>query len=255
MSNELSTKQERLSSLQIQPSMLEIIGNAVDKGMAPDALSKMWDTYERMEGMTAKKAFASAMAKFSATCPPVQRTTRSDQFTMVRRDGSKGPRMYASLEDISNAVRAPLAAAGLSFRWSDMVVQGGEMKISCIVSHEGGHSESSSVTLPSEVKAGCSEAQKVGIVQTYAMRYSLIQALGLTSCDEDTDGADDNTVECITDDDVLAIEAALSDLNVDRGQFLAYMKCSTIAGIPASKLSVAKAAIEAKRQKIKAGGK
>jgi len=238
----------------VQPSILGIIDGAVKSGTSPETLAKMMDLYERAQAMNAKQAFAAAMAKFSATCPPVQRTTRSDQFTMVRRDGTKGPRMYASLDDISNAIRGPLASAGLSFRWSDMTVKDGAMTISCIVSHEGGHSESSSVTLPSEVKAGCSEAQKAGIVQTYAMRYSLIQALGLTSCDEDTDGAD-APAETITDEQALEIEAALADLNVDRGQFLAYMKASTIAGIPASKLGMAKTAIETKRQKIREGKK
>jgi hypothetical protein len=240
----------------VQPSILGIIDNAVEKGVGPDALAKMWETYREMEAYNARKAFAMAMARFGASCPPVQRRTRSDQFQTTRRDGTRAARMYASLEDISAAIRAPLAENGLSFRWTDMNVKDGVMTVTCIVSHQGGHSESSSVSLPVvlDVGKGANEAQKAGIIQTYAMRYSLIQALGLTSCDEDTDGSDD-PAETITDEQALEIEAALADLNVDRGQFLAYMKASTIAGIPASKLGMAKAAIETKRQKVREGKK
>jgi hypothetical protein len=161
--------------------------------------------------------------------------------------------MYASLDDIAATIRKPLGEHGFSYRWSDAIVEPGKLTLSCVVSHAGGHSKSSSITLPTESKAGCSEAQKVGAILTYAQRYSLINALGLTSCDEDTDGNAEATAETISEADLLSLEVALDSITppVDVAKFREYMGVQRLADIPASKVRQAFDAI-ARR---KAGGK
>jgi len=225
---------------------MSILASAVQSGQPAETLMKLVELSERMAAAEAKQSFAAAMAQFAATCPPVQRRTRSDQFQCVRRDGTKGPRMYASLEDIARDVRGPAAAVGLSFRWTDMTVEEGRMTISCIVSHEAGHSESSSVTLPVFIDVGkaASECQKAGIVQTYAMRYSLIQALGLTTCDEDMDGDTSQAGgDKISESDLLALEVALDDAKADVAKFKQWAGVDRLADIPASKVAGAFAAV------------
>jgi hypothetical protein len=218
--------------------------------MPVETLTKLMELSQRMDADNARKAFANAKARFGAMCPPVQRRTENAQF-QVTRDGRKVNRMYASLDDIAATIRKPLAECGLSYRWSDAVVEPGKLTLSCVVSHELGHSESSSATLPTESKAGCSEAQKVGAILTYAQRYSLINALGLTSCDEDNDGNDDAPAEKISDADLLALEVALDEIKADLPKFKQYMGVERLADIPASKVRQAFDAI-ARR---KAGGK
>jgi hypothetical protein len=204
-----------------------------------------------MAATEAERAFTLAMAAFRAACPPVQRRTENAQFK-VTRDGRQVNRMYASLDDIAATIRKPLGKHGFSYRWSDAIVEPGKLTLSCVVSHAGGHSKSSSITLPTESKAGCSEAQKVGAILTYAQRYSLINALGLTSCDEDNDANDEAPAERISESDLLALEVALDDAKADVAKFRQYMGVERLADIPASRVRAAFDAIAAKR---KAGGK
>jgi hypothetical protein len=242
--SEIVTRQAEPSALaSVELSPLGIISQAVKSGMSPEALSQLVALSERMDATNARKAFADAMARFGSICPPVQRRTENSQF-QVTRDGRKVNRMYASLDDIAATIRKPLAECGLSYRWSNAVVDGSKLTLSCVVSHELGHSESSSVTLPTESRAGCSEAQKIGAVTTYAQRYSLVNALGLTSCDEDTDGNDDAaTGETISEADLLALEVDLDSIKADIGKFKAYMGVENLRDIPASKVRQAFEAI------------
>lgn len=246
-------KHEPSELAPVQHTPMSILSAAVASGMAPEALGKLVDLAERMDAANARKAFADAMARFGSVCPPVQRRTENSQF-QVTRDGRKVNRMYASLDDIAATVRKPLAECGLSYRWSNAVVDGGKLTITCVVSHELGHSESSSITLPTESRAGCSEAQKIGSVNTYAQRYSLVNALGLTSCDEDTDGnADESPAEKISEADLLNLEVALDSITppVNMAKFKEYMGVEKLADIPASKVQQAFAAVARRKAESK----
>jgi hypothetical protein len=233
-----------------QHTAMDILAAAVQSGQSAETLTQLVALSERMAATEAERAFTLAMAAFRAACPPVQRRTENAQFK-VTRDGRQVNRMYASLDDIAATIRKPLGEHGFSYRWSDAIVEPGKLTLSCVVSHAGGHSKSSSITLPTESKAGCSEAQKVGAILTYAQRYSLINALGLTSCDEDNDGNDEAPAERISDADLLALEVALDEIKADLPKFKQYMGVERLADIPASKVRQAFDAI-ARR---KAGGK
>lgn len=250
MAEELSVRQVpgQLATASATPSILDILNTAVQNGMAPESLEKLVALHERMEANAARKAFVQAMAAFQASCPPVPRRTENNQF-FVTRNGVRKPRTYASLEDIKLTVRQPLAQNGLSYGWSDATLNGGQMTVSCVVSHVDGHSQSSSSTVPTASSAGCSEVQKMGIAQTYAMRYSLILALGLTSCDEDADGNDEVPVDTITEHQAANLEAALDGIpNANKAAFLKWLQVDSFAKIPASMYAQALAAIERKRR-------
>jgi hypothetical protein len=215
-------------------------------------MEKFYALFERMKAAQAKQQFSEAMSAFKAACPPVQRRTLNPQFKTVDRAGVSKTRTFASLEDIAATVRDPLGEHGLSYRWTDSKVDAGMLTLNCEVRHVGGHSESSSVTLPIDSKAGCSEQQKFGIVMTYAQRYSLIQALGLTSCDEDEDGNEPaDTGETVTADMAANLEAAVLSVNGDAKKFLQLLKAERFIDIPLSKYGYALAKIEEKRK----GGK
>jgi hypothetical protein len=229
---------------------------AIEKNIPVETLKELTDLYERMRANNARQLWNAAFAAFKAECPPVPRRTESAQFK-VTRNGVTRNRMYASLEDIEATVREPLGRHGLSYKWGDLVLGDGSVSMACIVAHSGGHSESSAVTMPTENNAGCSPQQKMGIIATYAQRYSLIAALGLTSCDEDADG---NTPKApaneptITEHEADNLDSALNDLGPDRkAAFLTAYKIERLIDLPASLLKQAHAAIEAKRRKV--GGK
>ncbi len=228
------------------PSMESIIAAAVDKGTPPESLEKLLAVFERMTAIKSKQAFDEAMSAFKADCPAVPRRTENGQFK-VTRNGVAVNRRYAALEDIESTIRGPLGRHGLSFRWGATKVDAGILSMACIVSHAGGHSESSSVQLPIDSKAGCSDQQKMGAAMTYAQRYSLIQALGLTSCDDDADGAEPE--KPVTAEQAANLQHLIDETNSDKGRFLAAFDAESLDTFPSSKFSEAIAAFEKKRRK------
>lgn len=229
------------------PRLMEL---AIREGKI-DALERLVALDERMGARRAAQEFAEAMTKFKEICPPVPRRAENSQFS-VTRNGTKQARRYATLEDIEKTVRGPLAQCGLSFRWGNAKVEGGTMTLPCIVSHVGGHSVEAAVTLPLESRAGCSEAQKYGAVLTYAQRFSLVQALGLTTCDEDDDGnAAGDPAGYITEQQVEVLEALLGQRpDGARARFLQYLGVSTLEEIPSDRFDYLKRELE---RKIKEG--
>lgn len=231
-------------------SMPRLMELAVQKGLeGVEILERLVGLNERMMDRAAAAAFAEAMAAFKRDCPPVVRRTENAQFS-VTHNGMKSVRKYASLEDIEATIRPHLGTSGLAYRWSDTTIDGGSLRMSCVVSHVGGHSISSSATVPIDSKAGCSDQQKMGTAMTYAQRYSLIAALGLTSCDEDNDG-NEAPAEVITPNQVDVLEALLEKRPQGaKGRMLLMLNVDRMEQVPASRFEALRAELEAK---IKAG--
>jgi len=188
MNQIINREPSELATIQPSPAMA-LMQAAISQGASIEVIERMHAIIKEERAESQRAAFNTAFARFKAACPPIRRTNINPQFTKVNRAGVKVPRMFAGLDDIERDVRGPLSANGLSYRWTDNKVENGMMSITCVVMHEAGHSESSTVPcLPIDSKAGCADLQKSGTAQSYAMRYSIIQALGLTSCDDDTDG-------------------------------------------------------------------
>lgn len=217
-----------------------ILDRAVQTGMSPESLEKIVALYERMADRLAAQKFTEAMGKFKAICPPIPRRTENNQF-QVTRDGVRQARRYASLEDIERTIRKPLADAGLSFRWGSATIANGMLSIACIVSH-GSHSEESVASIPIESKAGASDQQKYGTAMTYAQRYSLIAALGLTTCDEDTDG-NAGPENYINTEQQTTIREMLKTTGADEGRFLKWLGVDAVGVIPVSRFAEAVAAL------------
>lgn len=123
------------------------------------------DYYQWME------AFAKAQAEF----PTIAKTKTADMGTYSYK--------YADLGDIIDAVRPILKEHGLAFAQS-AVTQDGKIGVETRIYHTAGHVE---IFGPLLLPAG-SDARSAGSAVTYARRYSLTAALGITS-DEDADGA------------------------------------------------------------------
>ena len=232
------------------PSIETIIQSAVQSGRPASELKELLDFARQLDADKARKAFNAAFAAFKAECPAIQRKHDS-QFKTVDRNGVQRVRKFADLEDIARAVDPVLAKHGLSYSWGETKVEAGLMSVPCIVAHDGGHSISGSFPVPVDSKAGCSDAQKYGIAHTYARRYSLVSVLGLTSVDEDNDGADENgraSGEKISPEQYGDLTELLSELPVtELPKFLAYMRVKALGDIPASEF---KRAIDALNRKV-----
>jgi hypothetical protein len=223
--------------------MSPLLHLAVREKVPVESLEKLVALHNQEQDRRAAREFQAAMSKFSATCPPIVRRTENSQF-QVTRDGRRESRRYASLEDIAHTVRGPLGECGLSFRWGDMKLDGELLALECVVAHVGGHSVTSRVSLPYKSQAGASEQQKMGSAMTYAQRYSLVQALGLTTCDEDEDGGDPTTID---DEQERTLEEWIVSSGADRARFIqGYLKVEKLSDLRASDYAMALNALKAK---------
>lgn len=217
-------------------SMSPLLQLAVEKGISPEGLEKLVALHERVMASAAQRAFVEAMARFKSICPPIPRRTVNDQFKVLR-NGVSVPRTYASLEDIEVTIRGPLQECGLSFRWGGTRIDKELLTIDCIVAHVGGHSVSSPASVPLESRAGSSAQQKYGAAMTYAQRFSLVAALGLTTCEEDTDG--NAEVEYVTPEQVETLEALLDQRpSGARKAFMEYVGVGALEEIPAARFEM-----------------
>jgi len=198
-------------------TILDLIHDAHKSGTAPEALEKLYALYERMEDRDAAKEFAAAMMRFKAKCPAI---AKNKTASIVKKDGGHSHSYsYADLQEIVRIVDPILAAEGLSYTW-DSEDAAGKLKTTCIISHIDGHHQQASWTVTTETNAGMSAQQKVAAAFTFARRQTLVAALGLTTCDPDTDGAEVTGLRHITQNQVETIQSLLAELKMDEAHFL-----------------------------------
>lgn len=256
-------KQEGGPLATVQPTAMEIIARAVQDGRPAAELTELLQFAREVRKDEAERAFNAAFASFKAACPAIVRRTK-DEYITVNRNGMRQARMYASLYDISAAVDGPLQKNGLTYDWADAVLtEDGCIVRRFVLRHEAGHSRSTS-SPPIPIEGGkaykdldkdrkgtsASPQQRMGVADTYAMRYSMISGLGMTTCDEDTDGHSGRHEEIISEDDYRSLNDALIQVHADVPAFLGMFKIAKLSEMPASRLDEAWSKIEAKRKKL-----
>jgi hypothetical protein len=95
---------------------------------------------------------------------------------------------YASLDDVLEAVRKPLADNGLAILQAPGTMLEGAIQLETFLAHESGEFIFSETSIPVSEKKGLSQAQTVGVAITYARRYALMAMLGIAAEGDDQDG-------------------------------------------------------------------
>lgn len=224
---------------------------AIEEKVPVEQLERIVALKERVDERNARAAFVEALTAFRENCPPIPKTKENTQFS-VTYNGVKRPSKYAPLEVIDRVARPVAAEHGLVWTW-DTEISGEMMHVTCRVLHVFGHSESSTVSMPHESRAGSSPQQKYGAAQTYGMRYSLIAALGLTMADEDNDGnAPDTQPEPITEEQLANLEALISEVGEAKANvpgMLRYFGVEKLSDLPRARNQEAVDVLERKRGK------
>ena len=250
--------QSRQASLAVvNATPLERLISMVESGRDPASLDKLIDAAERMQKIVARQAFNRAMAAFKAECPPIIKASANAQFKRVNRQGVTVASSYADLADIDAAIRDTMSRNGLSYRWGNAVIGDSGVTVVCYVTHADGYeTDGSAVTVPVAAGAGlekakAASAQVVGSAMTYAQRYSLIAALGLTTCDVDDDAAmasAESDSERITDDQARDLNDLILSTGTDKARFLKWAGAASLDEILATKLGPAMEMLLAKQK-------
>lgn len=208
---------------------------AMNPDIDPERIERFITLKERIDANAAKKAFDAAVATAKAAIPPAEKNAT----------GHNNKR-YADFYAYAKVVDPIISALGLSYRFR--TVQTDRITVTCVLTHEGGHSEENSLSGPADSSGSKNAIQAIGSTLTYLQRYTLVQALGLAASNDD-DGAAAGAGELIDAEQVAVLRAMLDETNSDTAKFCQVMKVDALPSIPASKFDDAVAKLNAKKQR------
>ena len=160
------------------------ISQAIKGNLPVETMERLFSLREKVKAEQAKEAYTEALANFQANCPIIVKTKK-----VMNKDGRTVRYTYAPLDTIIEQIKKPLADNRFSYTWT---VKNAEGKITAIakITHKLGHSETSDFTVPIDLEGYMTAPQKVASSLTFAKRYALCDALGISTGDEDTDATD-----------------------------------------------------------------
>ena len=164
------------------PTPMEMLSRALMGGLmgnaAPEMLEKLFALQERWEKNEARKAFDKAIAQAKAELPIIVKN-REVSFGAGRTSYK-----HEDLAEIAKTIVPVLSKYGLSYRWRTNVTDKA-IVVTCIVSHDGGHSEETNLPAPADTSGSKNAIQAIGSTVTYLQRYTLKAALGLAAAKDD----------------------------------------------------------------------
>ena len=194
MSNEVITKEAA--------NPLSLIEMAVSKNADISQLQQLMDLQERWERNQAKKSFLAALSKFQTMVPALKKNKTAN---VKMTNGGYFSYNYADLGSIDQVIKEAMNECGLSKRW-EFEEKDGKMKVTCLVSHLDGHTETTSMEGAADNSGAKNSIQQKGSTHTYLQRYTLIGALGLSTADQDNDAKSRNPVKNADLDEEEALE-------------------------------------------------
>ena len=183
MSAQAMERKERTQALLPAGDLtpVQMLGIAVSRGADLEYVKQLMDLKDRWEATEARKAYVTAMAAFKAE--PMQILKRK------KIDIPGGAKFsHATLADVCDGVVANLSKYHLSHAWETQQTDNGWIKVTCVITHDAGHSERTTLMAPPDDSGKKNSIQQIASTVTYLERYTLMAACGLAAKDIDNDG-------------------------------------------------------------------
>lgn len=212
---------ENTKVAQISP--MTLLNMAVEKGASIEQLTQLMDLQDRFEKNEARKAFTKALSDFKAAGVTI------DKDKHVKYGNTEYN--HATLGNICNIIGAELSKHGLSYRWNTEQLDG-KIKVTCVLMHVLGHSESVSLESGADSSGSKNAIQAIGSTVTYLQRYTLQAITGTATQEQDNDGAGFRSGDVMDEgrlcDSIAAIEAAESKGNIGKVYLVAIQEASAL---------------------------
>lgn len=182
MTNQQIAPREESSAIDLSGGLLGVIARAArDPSVDIDKMERLLEMQERVIAREARTAYAVALAELQPRLPII-----TERGKILNKE--KIQSTYAYWEDVNEAIRPLLAESGfsLSFRTGRA---GNEITVTGVLTHREGHSEETTITLPSDTSGAKNAVQSVGSSTSYGKRYTAFALLNITTKGEDDDGA------------------------------------------------------------------
>ena len=227
--------------------MLIIDRAAKDPAFDVAKLDHLLQVKERWDAAEAKKAYVTAVAQFKTESVVVKKDKKNAQYNS----------MYTSIGNLVNVLSAALSKYGLSARWD--LDQSNGIKVTCILTHVQGHSESTSMSGPADNSGAKNPLQQIKSTVTY-LRIATLEAITGTASKEgalDDDGGDKSGLmdEAVRLDFEAAIDAAADTDGLERVWKEAVASCKKNAPKDIESYNSLKAKVTAKGKALRAAAK
>jgi len=181
MKKEIIKKEEKVAAIKSDISINTFILQAIKEKLPIEVMERFFALREKIKQEQAKEIYIEALAKFQGECPVIKKTKK-----VLNKDGITIRYEYAPIDAIVAQIKKPLAENGFAYTWTTENTNG-EVKATVKVTHKMGHSETSSFVVPVDQEGFMTAPQKIASALTFAKRYSLCNALGISTGDEDDD--------------------------------------------------------------------
>lgn len=182
--------------------LMDMMSIAVQAEGGIEKMQQLMVMQERYEANNARKAFNSAMSRFQSLLPAIEKLGVVDFTTGKGRTYYR----YALIEDIAKAIQPALKETGLSYRFKQ-TQESGLIKVTCIVTHREGHSDSSELSSSPDVSGGKDTLKSIASAISYLRRYTLTGILGVVVGGEDDESPEgeapkaETTTNCYPDEE------------------------------------------------------
>ena len=217
-----------------------------------------------VEADRASIAFAEAFTELGPELPVIDRRGRIVVFSKTDREKPGGvpegaepiqKTPYATLDDILEAIRAPLHKHGFSLRFEHEATTDNRLVTTAIVRHRMGH-EARATTPPLQHDSTGSKnpTQAIGSSLTYGKRYALMAVLPIVShAPEDADDDGEASGRALIDvDQVAFIEQQIRDTGSDVEKFLKTIGAASVSAITQGQYRRAIGLLNMKKRKMAA---
>lgn len=164
-------------STQITPSAMLQLAQMPNANI--ENLGKLMEFQIQWEANEARKAFNKALGAFKA-----------ESLTVTKNNAvafNSTAYKHATLDNVCNTIVPALSRHGLSHRW-DTNQDGKKITVTCILSHELGHSEKVALSSEADGSGNKNGIQAIGSTVSYLQRYTLLAATGTATTNQDDDG-------------------------------------------------------------------
>lgn len=219
-----------------------------------EKLEQLFALHQKVEADKARKQYTAALAAMQAKMPTIAErgaitgNVKDDSGKVV---GKQKQSTYALWEDVNEAIRPVLTEFGfaLTFRISQPA-DFGRVAVTGVLSHQGGHSEETTFSLPIDNSGGKNNVQGWASSVSYGKRYTAFALLNIASRGEDDDG--------VKAGDAPAEHATLADINKlieetqsNRVWFLERYSVETMEDLTGKQRDEIKTLLQAKQAKMK----
>jgi len=214
-----------------------LVQAVMNSDLDPDKLEKMLSIQKDYEANEAKKAFHKAVAEFKADAPKVIKDKVNSQYNSG----------YISKEGLVNAVNPYLSKHGLSAHW-EIEQPDGNVKVTCVLTHELGHSERTSMSAPPDVSGKKNPIQQIKSTKTYLEIATYESITGIASSGSCNDDGNSVSVEILSEAQQEDILALITEVGANRSAFYKYFKITGLENVNAAAYPDMIRALEAKRK-------